>query len=95
MLDLGQAMLDPVFLASHIEHMRHVSCLRVVRIARQKGEPDPIVGERRMDLVEDGCALPPLRDRLLVDPVASGEASQALLTILHCLTDRLRHRAAV
>ena len=33
MLDLGQAMLDPIFLASHIEHMRHVSCGRAVRIA--------------------------------------------------------------
>lgn len=54
MLDPGQAMLDPVFPASHIEHMRHVSCGRAVRIARWEGEPDPIVGEHRMDLVGDG-----------------------------------------
>jgi hypothetical protein len=37
MLDLGQPMFDPVFLASHSEHMRHVCCRRAVRIARRKG----------------------------------------------------------
>ena len=53
MLDLGQPMFDPVFLASHIEHMRHVSCRRAVRIARWEGELDPIVGKNRVDLIGD------------------------------------------
>jgi hypothetical protein len=44
--------------------------------------------------IGDGLALPPLRDSLLVDPVALGERSQALLTILYCSTDRLRRRGA-
>ena len=36
--------------------------------------------------VNDGLALLPLRDSLLVDPVALSEGSQALLTILYCST---------
>ncbi len=51
MLDLGQPIFDPVFLTSHIKHMRHVSCRRAVRVARREGELDPIVGEHRVDLV--------------------------------------------
>ena len=50
MLNLGQPMFDPVFLASHIEHMCHVSCRRAVRVARRERELDPIVGENRVDL---------------------------------------------
>ena len=44
--------------------------------------------------IGDGLALLPLRDGLLVDPVALGERSQALLTILYCSTDRLCRRGA-
>ena len=40
--------------------------------------------------IGDGLALLPLRDSLLVDPVALSEGSQALLTILYCSTDCLR-----
>ena len=36
----------------------------------------------------------PLRDSLLVDTVALGERSQALLTILYCSTDCLRRGGA-
>ena len=45
MLDLGQPMFDVIFLAAHIEHMRHVSCRRAIRVARRESELDPIVGE--------------------------------------------------
>jgi hypothetical protein len=38
--------------------------------------------------VEDGGSLPPLGHRLRVDPVASGEPPQALLTMLYRSTDR-------
>lgn len=39
--------------------------------------------------IGDGLTQLPLRDSLLVDPVALGERSQALLTILYCSTDNL------
>ena len=57
--------------------------------------------ERTVDLASLGpvgrsasLALLPLRDSLLVDPVALGDRSQALLTILYCSTDRLRRGGA-
>jgi hypothetical protein len=58
--------------------------------------------ESRVDLaflgpvgeIGDGLAPLPLRDSLLVDPVALSEASQALLTILYCSTDCLRRGGA-
>jgi hypothetical protein len=43
----------PFFPAAHIEHMRHVSCRRAVRVARRESELDPVVGENRVDLVGD------------------------------------------
>ena len=51
MLDLRQPMFDVIFPAAQIEHMRHVSCCRAIRVARRESEPDPIVGENRVDLV--------------------------------------------
>ena len=45
MLDLSQPMFDVTFPAAHIEHMRHVSCRRAIRVARRESELDPIVGE--------------------------------------------------
>ena len=44
--------------------------------------------------IGDGLALLPLGGSLLVDPVAPGERSQALLTILYCSTDCLRRGGA-
>jgi len=44
--------------------------------------------------IGDSLALLPLRDSLLVDPVALGETSQALLTILNCSTNCLRRGGA-
>ena len=44
--------------------------------------------------IGDGLALFPLRDSLLIDSVALGERSQALLTILYCSTDCLRRGGA-
>ena len=41
-----------------------------------------------------GLARLPLRDSFLVDPVALGERSQALLAILYCSTDCLRRGGA-
>ena len=42
MLDLGQPVFDAIFPAAHIEHMRHVSCRRAIRVARRESELDPI-----------------------------------------------------
>jgi hypothetical protein len=44
--------------------------------------------------ISNGLALLLLRDSFLVDPVAPGECSQALLTILYCSTDCLRRGGA-
>ena len=44
--------------------------------------------------IGDSLALLPLRDSLLVDPVAPGQRPQALLTILYCSTDCLRRGGA-
>src|SRR5919107_5713206 len=41
-----------------------------------------------------GCALPPLRDRFLVDAIALGERSQTLLTMLYRSTNRRRRCGA-
>ena len=50
------------------------------------------LGTRRE--ISDGLAFLPLRDSLLVDPIALGERPQALLTILYCSTDCLRRGGA-
>src|SRR5690606_25742349 len=58
---------------------------------RQHGRP----GLLRPSLpVIESPALPPLRHRLRIDPVAPGQNPQALLTILYCSTNR-RCRAGV
>jgi hypothetical protein len=54
-LDLGQPMFDVILPAAHIEHMRHVSCRRAIRVARRESELDPIVGENRVDLIGNSC----------------------------------------
>jgi hypothetical protein len=43
-LDLGEAMLDTALLASHIEHVRHVTRRRTIGVSRREGELDAIVG---------------------------------------------------
>src|SRR5215210_300783 len=53
-LHLGEAMLDAVFTAAHVEHMRHVASRRAIRVARWKGELDAVVGEDSVDLVGHG-----------------------------------------
>src|SRR4029077_16291949 len=52
-LDLGQPMFDPVLPAVYVEHMRHGSRRRAIRIAWREGELNAIVGENRVDLVRD------------------------------------------
>src|SRR5690348_14582358 len=44
--------------------------------------------------IGDRAALLPLGHGLLVDPVASSQSPQALLTMLYCSTDRLCRRGA-
>ena len=40
MFDLGQPVLDAVFVAPHIEHVRHVSGCGAVSVTRREGELD-------------------------------------------------------
>ena len=51
MLDLGQAVFDPIPLTAHVEHVRNQGGGRAVGVARGKGELDAIVGEDGVDLV--------------------------------------------
>ena len=83
MLDLGQPMFDAILPAAHIEHMRHVSCRRAVRVARRESELDAIVGENGVDLVgdsrdqsfEEGRGRGPSR---LLDQLHEGELAGAI-----------------
>ena len=54
MIDLGEAMLDAVLAASHVEHVGHVAGRRSVRIARCEAELDAIIGEHGVDFVGNG-----------------------------------------
>ncbi len=45
-LDLGEPVFDPVFLAAHVEHVGHVGCGRAVGVARRERELDAIIGQR-------------------------------------------------
>lgn len=51
MLDLGEAVLDAVFSASHVEHVGHVTRGWPVGVSRREGELDAIVGQDDVDLV--------------------------------------------
>ena len=53
-LHLGEAMLDPVLPAPHVEHVRHVPSCRTIGVARGKGELDAIDGKHGVDLVGHG-----------------------------------------
>jgi len=51
MLNLGQPMLDAVFLTTHVKHMRHITSSVPLSVAWRKGEPDPIIGKNGMDFI--------------------------------------------
>jgi hypothetical protein len=51
MIDLGEAVLDAVLAAAHVEHVGHVSCRRPVGVSRGIAELDAIVGQHGVDLV--------------------------------------------
>jgi hypothetical protein len=59
------------------------------RKARSIWLPSDLPGDRRRSRT-----LLPLRDSLLVDPIAPRKRCQALLTILYCSTDCLRRSGA-
>lgn len=50
-LDLGEPVLDSVFLAPHVEHVGHPCGCRAVGIARREGELDAVVGQHGVDFV--------------------------------------------
>ena len=54
MVELGEAMLDAIFLAAHREHVGHVSRGGALSVARRIAELDAVVGQDRMDLVGNG-----------------------------------------
>ncbi len=55
MFDLGEAVFDPVFFTSHVEHMGDVGSWRAVSVARRKRELDAVVRQHGVDFVWDCC----------------------------------------
>ena len=47
--DLGEAVLDAVLAAAHVEHVGHVSRGRAVGVARGEAELDAVVGQHGVD----------------------------------------------
>ena len=54
MIDLGEAMLDAVLAASHVEHVRHVARGGAVGVARREAELDAVIRQDRMRFVGNG-----------------------------------------
>jgi hypothetical protein len=54
MLELGQTMHNAIFLASHVEQVRHVGGCRPIRVARREGELDAIVRQDGLDSIGKG-----------------------------------------
>ena len=50
MFDLGQPVLNAVFVAPHIEHVSHIGGGGTVCIAWREGELDAVIGQHRVDL---------------------------------------------
>ena len=51
MVDLGEAVVDAVLSASHVEHVGHVSGSWTICVARRQTELDAIIGQDGVDLV--------------------------------------------
>lgn len=51
MIDLGEAMLDPMFSAAHIEHVGNVPGSRTLGVARREPELDAVIGQNCVDPV--------------------------------------------
>jgi hypothetical protein len=67
-VDAGEAVLDAMLLASHGEHVSHVSSCGSVRVARREAELDAVIGEHGVDAVghggDEGCEPPRVCRRL-------------------------------
>ena len=97
MPDLGEAVLDPVLFAAHVEHMGDPGCCRAVGVAWREGELNAIVGQNRVDLVwnrldqrdEEGRGCDPVCFRLQPDkgkfarPINGNEQIELALGGLH------------
>lgn len=55
MIDLRAAILDAIFVASHVEHVRHLGGSRTIGVSRREAELDAVVDQNGVDLV--GCGL--------------------------------------
>ena len=54
MIDLRAAMLDAIFPASNVEHVRRPARSRAVGVSRREAELDAVVGQDCVDLVRRG-----------------------------------------
>lgn len=55
MLDLGAAVLNPVVLAAHVEHMGDAHGGRAVSVAQRKCKRDPVIRQHGVDCVGHCC----------------------------------------
>ena len=55
MSDLGEAMVDPVFGAPHVEHVGHIGGCGAIGVAWREGELDAVIGQHGVDFVWHGC----------------------------------------
>lgn len=55
MIDLGAAVLDAAFTATHVEYMGDESCRRPVGITRREAELDTVVSQHGVDAVRNSC----------------------------------------
>ncbi len=83
MTDLGETVLDAVLLASHVEHVRHISSRWPVGVTWREGELNAVVGKHRMDFVRDGFDESDEKSRSgcsagLLDQLNEGEFARAI-----------------
>ncbi len=51
MSNFSEPVLDIIFRAPQVEHVRHDGCGRAIGVSRREGELDPIVGQHCVDFV--------------------------------------------
>ena len=54
MVDAGEAVLDAILLASHVEHVGHVAGGGSVAVAQREAKLDAVVGQYGVDAVRHG-----------------------------------------
>lgn len=94
MLDLGEPVLDPVFVAPHVEPVRYPGGRGAVDVARREGELDAVVGQHGVAFVWNRCDQRDQEGRCC-DPVRFGHEADdgELAGLAACSAAMARSRA--